>query len=277
MFLLRPDDETNNAFIYCLGVAAQRYGIEVILPVAESNHHHTTIFDRDGREPEFTAHFHQLLARCQNAYRGRWENFWSSEPACTVRLIGRDTVIAKLIYAASNPVKDRLVTRVHHWPGVNGYTNLIFGRSLEATRPRHFFSEDGAMPEKVTLHLKIPPELGPAQDIINAVRKGVESVEAAVAAERRQTGTRVLGRRAVRDQSWSDSPQSTEPRRNLRPRFAAADPETRIGALLHYRAFLDAYRDARDRWVSGQAALFPHGTYWLRRFANVVTAPPSPN
>jgi putative transposase len=277
MFLLRPDDETNNAFIYCLAVAAQRYDIDVILPVAESNHHHTTIFDRYGREPEFTEHFHKLLARCMNAFRGRWENFWSSEPPCTVRLIGRETVIAKLVYAASNPVKDRLVARVHHWPGVNGYTNLVFGRSLEATRPRHFFRDDGPMPEKITLHLTIPPELGPAQEIIAAVREGVEAVEATVAAERRQTGVGVLGRRAVRDQSWRDSPNSTEPRRNLRPRFAAADPDTRVRALLRYRAFLEAYRDARDRWRSGQAALFPYGTYWLHRFANVAMAPPPAN
>jgi putative transposase len=274
MFLLRPDAETNNAFIYCLGVAAQRHGIDVILPVAEANHHHTTIYDRHGREPEFTQLFHKLVSSCMNAYRGRWENFWSSEPPCTVRLIGRETVIAKLIYTASNPVKDHLVTRVHLWPGVNGYTNLVRGRVLHATRPRHFFSEDGDLPESVTLQLTIPPELGPAQEVIDAVREGVEAIEAALASEIRRGETRVLGRRAVREQSWRARPRSKEPRRNLRPRFAAVNPDARINALRTYRAFLGAYRDARDSWLSGEAALFPHGTYWLRRFANVSTAPP---
>jgi putative transposase len=48
LFLLRPDDATTNAFIYCLAVAAQRFGNEVLLSVAESNHHHTVIFDRYG-------------------------------------------------------------------------------------------------------------------------------------------------------------------------------------------------------------------------------------
>jgi hypothetical protein len=38
-FLLRPDPETNNAFIYCLAVAAQRCEIDVLLPCALSNHH----------------------------------------------------------------------------------------------------------------------------------------------------------------------------------------------------------------------------------------------
>jgi hypothetical protein len=34
--LLRPDRETNNAFTYCLIVAALRYGIDVLLPCAMS-------------------------------------------------------------------------------------------------------------------------------------------------------------------------------------------------------------------------------------------------
>jgi REP element-mobilizing transposase RayT len=38
-FLLRPDKETNNAFIYCLAEAAQRFGIDVLLPCAMANHH----------------------------------------------------------------------------------------------------------------------------------------------------------------------------------------------------------------------------------------------
>jgi hypothetical protein len=37
------------------------------------------IYDRAGRYPEFIEHFHKLLARSQNALRGRWEAFWSCE------------------------------------------------------------------------------------------------------------------------------------------------------------------------------------------------------
>jgi len=66
-FLLRPDDETNNAFIYCLGEAAHRFGIVVVLPTAESNHHHTIVFDPFGNIPAFVEHFHKMLARCMNA------------------------------------------------------------------------------------------------------------------------------------------------------------------------------------------------------------------
>ena len=70
-FLLRPDAATNNAFLYCLIAAALRSEIDVLLPCAMSNHYHAVIYDRAGRYPEFIEHFHKLLARSQNALRGR--------------------------------------------------------------------------------------------------------------------------------------------------------------------------------------------------------------
>jgi hypothetical protein len=35
-----------------------------------------------------------------------------------------------------------------------------------ATRPLHFFRADGSMPEAVEMPLTIPPELGPAEDVL---------------------------------------------------------------------------------------------------------------
>src|SRR5262245_30683877 len=97
--LLRPDEETNNAFVYCLATAAERYGIEVLFTTAMSNHHHTGIRDPHGNYPEFLAHFHKLLAKCQNALRGRWENLWAAEQASVVRLVDPGDVLDKMIYA----------------------------------------------------------------------------------------------------------------------------------------------------------------------------------
>ncbi|HWO25906.1 MAG TPA: hypothetical protein VNO30_44530 [Kofleriaceae bacterium] len=96
-----------------------------------SNHHHTVIFDRDGTFPAFTEHFHKLVAKSQNALRGRWENLWSSEQVCVVHLVDVADVMDKLVYVATNPVKDRLVEKVHHWPGVNG---LAAARRAQSAR-----------------------------------------------------------------------------------------------------------------------------------------------
>src|SRR6185503_2403294 len=115
-FLLRPDAETNNAFIYCLVEAALRYQIDILLPMAEANHHHTVIFDRYGREPQFLEHFHKMLAKCLNVRWGREENFWASVEPCVTVLLDRESVIKELVYAASNPVKDLLVEEATQWP-----------------------------------------------------------------------------------------------------------------------------------------------------------------
>jgi REP element-mobilizing transposase RayT len=271
-FLLRPDRQTNNAFTCCLIEAALRYGIEVLLPCAMSNHHHTVIYDRAGRYPEFVEHFHKLLARSQNALRGRWENFWSSEQVCVVRLVDRDAVMDKLVYTATNPVQDHLVDRVHHWPGVNGLAALLTGRNLRAHRPLHFFRPDGPMPDEVEMRLTIPPELGPEAEVLAELRERVEAVETEHDAERRRTAGRVLGRRAVLQQSWRAYPSSVEPRRNLRPQVAGRSKWSRIEALLRNREFIVAYVRARDAWCEGDCVVFPPGTYWLRRFANVTVA-----
>ena len=271
-FLLRPDEATNNAFLYCLAHAAQRSGVEVILPVVMSNHHHTIVFDRRGTIVEFTEHLHKLVAKSQNALRGRWENFWSSEPPCLVRLVDAADVLAKLAYAATNPVKDHLVERVHHWPGFHGLRALLHDLPLTAHRPRHFFRPDGDMRATLTLHLLIPPELGNPDQLRTQLRDLIAAIERRAGEHRRRTGQAIVGRRAILSQSWRAHPSTPEPRRDLQPRVAARSVWSRIEALLRNRAFADAYRDARLRWRAGLPALFPIGTYWLRRFANIAIA-----
>jgi REP element-mobilizing transposase RayT len=271
-FLLRPDPATNNAFIYCLAVAAQRCEIDVLNFVQMSNHLHDAIYDRHGNAPAFYELFHKLLAKCMNALRGRWENFFSSEQVCVVRLQNREDIIDKLVYIATNPVKDGLVERVEQWPGANGYRALLNGRSLRATRPAHFFAADGTMPAEVTLDLTIPPELGDRDEIVAEVKRRVDIVEGEQARQRAQTGRGVIGRFAVLRQSWRDSPTSREPRRNLRPTVAARNLWARLEALQRRREFLDEYRQARMAVLAGITAVFPHGTYWLRQFMAVNVA-----
>src|SRR4051794_15263842 len=166
-FLLRPDKETNNAFVYCLAEAAQRFDIELLLSQQMSNHHHTDLFDRHGRIIEFTEHFHKMLAKCQNALRGRWENMWASEPPCIVQLIDRSDVIDKLVYVATNPVLAHLVERVDDWPGARTVHAFLEQEAVETKRPSFFFRETGSMPKSVTLRFVIPPELGDAAPLLD--------------------------------------------------------------------------------------------------------------
>ena len=189
-----------------------------------------------------------------------------------VRLVDREAVMDKLVYTATNPVQDYLVDRVQHWPGVNGLAALLAGRVVRARRPRHFFRVNGPMPEEVGMRLTIPAELGPEAEVLAELRERVQAVEAEHEAERRRTGRRVLGRRAVLQQSWRGYPSSVEPRRNLRPQVASRSKWSRIEALVRNRAFIQDYARARDAWREGNLVAFPAGTYWLHRFANVSVA-----
>jgi len=273
---MRPDRETNNAFIYCLAVAAERFGIRVLFTVAMSNHHHTGIYDPDGCYPAFIEHFHKLFAKCQNALRGRWENFWSSEQTSVVRLVDANDVINKMTYALSNPVKDNLVDKAHHWPGVSSLGVLFHGRPLTASRPKHFFREDGPMPDVVSLHFAQPEGFGhlSAAEYAAMVLERVCAGEELAAAARRHTGAAILGRKNVLLQRWSDRPGNREPRRRLKPPVSARSKWSRIETLLRNRAFRDAYAAARANFAAGiRDVVFPAGTYWLRRFTRAICAP----
>ena len=270
-FLLNPGKAANNAFVYCLAVAAQRFEIDVLDFIKMSNHLHDAIYDRAGNAPAFYEHFHKLLAKCMNALRGRWENFFSSAQTSVVRLETRKALVDRLVYIATNPVQDGLVARVDDWPGASGYRALLSGVPLTATRPEHFFANDGTMPAEISLQLRIPAELGDREEILAEVQAGVAAVEAQMADERARTGRRVLGRYAVLRQSWRESPTSREPRRNLSPTIAARCKWALFEAIQRKRDFTVAYRKARTAFLLGVPVLFPYGTYWLRRYLGVKT------
>ena len=275
-YLLRPDSATNNAFLYCLAVAAQRTGVRVIFTATESNHHHTGIYDPLGTYPDFIEHFHKLLAKCMNSLRGRWENFWSSEQTSVLRLVDSADVLDKMVYALTNPVKDNLVATVTEWPGVNAYDAILRGGNITAQRPGHFFRADGPMPASATMTFDRPPgfEDRSHEEFTDMVRNRVGAAEAEAEAKRRATGARVLGRQGILAQDWQDSPNSHSPRRQLNPHVAAKNKWSRIEALQRNKDFGIGYRRALEAFRRGvKDTLFPVGTYWLRRFAAAICEP----
>lgn len=274
-FFLRPDDETNNAFIYCLGVAALKYGVSVIFTVTMSNHHHTGVLDVDGRLPDFLAHFHKLLAKHQNALRGRWEAMWASEQTSAVELLQPEDVFEKMVYALSNPVAAHLVEKADQWPGVSSLAATVADAPLTAHRPKAFFRPDGDMPATVSVPLLLPSELtsDSRAAFVKRLQERISQAEHRATAERHETGGHIVGRAAIRAQHWNDSPVSKEPRRGLDPRLACRNTWRRIEALARNRVWLEAYRRAREAFLTGVSLAFPQGTFWLRRYAGVACEP----
>jgi len=273
-FLMRPDPRTNDAFLYCLGLAALRTGVRLVGFLAMSNHWHGILVDVEGRLPEFLEIAHKLFAKHQNAALGRWENFWAPEQTSVVELVTPDDILAKLIYTLANPVADHLVERAHHWPGASSLRAMTDGKLIRAARPRTFFRQQGkdVLPDNVEIKLVVPPAFGgmTQRGFAKLVGERVQKVEQQAAAERARTGRRVLGRAAVLRQRPTDRPATIEPRRQLSPRVACRNTWRRVETLARNKAFVAAYRAARDLLIAGKDALFPAGTYWLRRFAGAA-------
>jgi len=272
-FFLRPDGETNNAFVYCLALAALRAKVEVLFVLAMSNHYHAGIHDPDGNFPIFAEHFHALLARCQNFHLGRFEAFWSSNPTSVVRLVEPNDVLDKLVYAYTNPAAADLVDTIEDWPGVASYRAALTTHRLTATRPKYFFRPDGQQPEIASLPISRPRSFaGLTQDEWNAlVTDRVRAAEAEHRDRRHAAGKTVLGREAILAQRPFNCPKSTEPHFDISPRIAAKSKWPRIEAIGRSKAFLEKYRSAIKAWIAGVSdVVFPYGTYWMRRFARVL-------
>lgn len=281
-FLMRPDKETTQAYLYCLAVAAEKHGIEVYFAVAMSNHHHLGGRDTRGNFPDFLQYLHRLFAVHQNALRGRWENFWSSEQTSAVRLVDGTSCLEKMVYALTNPVKDDLVDRAHHWPGFSSLRASLTGATLTVRRPRHFFSPEGRLPETARIRFARPPgcEHMTQDEFAAFLTSQVGEVERECVERRQSEGKRILGRREVRRQRCSDSPTSQEPRRRLNPRVACRDRWRRVEALARNKAFVNEHAAAREAFQRDPSARFPAGTWWYVRFAgarSVPLVPPAPS
>jgi putative transposase len=272
-FFLRPDEETNNAFIYCLGLAARRAKVDILFVVAMSNHYHAGLHDPDGNFPVFAEHFHALLARCQNTHLGRFEAFWSSGSTSVVRLVEPHDVLAKMVYAYANPCAADLVDSSEEWPGVSSFQATLSTGHMTATRPSFFFRPDGEQPDVVSVPICRPRGFAAhtEEEWRALVTERVRAAETEHRERRRAAGKSVLGRQAVLEQKPFDSPQTAEPHFGVNPRIAAKSKWSRIEAIHRSKAFVESYKSAIKSWMAGIAdVMFPYGTYWMRKFARVL-------
>jgi len=281
-FLLRPDKNTEQLYLYLLALAAERYDVEIVAFILMANHHHLEALDKHGNLPEFLCFLHSMMAKAMNSYLGRWENFWAAEQASAVYLVGEQDRFDKLIYLHANPVAADLVDRVSDWPGVSSLQMNLSGKSITVKRPKKFFDPKGSLPDEVTLTVARPEGFKSMSDEQWAVmvRTALEAKEATARAVRMQAGRCVLGRKAVQRIQVTDSPKSEAPRRNLRPCIACKDANRRkdeLEALLDFRFKRQA---ALERLYRGKLlTLFPPGTYRIRGVffvAPTITITPRP-
>ena len=266
-YLLRPDENLNAIFDYCLAEAAERYNISLIAWLVMSNHYHAVVHDPDGNLPAFTEHLHKLLAKSINTYRGRWENLWSTEETCVTRLVTPRDVFNKVVYILTNPVSAHLVDSVVHWPGSSSWNRM--GRDATAVaRPRFYFRrERSAMPERAQLRVVAPAGLDEQAYAVwvDEVRKAVEAKETQAKKSRSEEGIALTGRKVVLTTDPFDGPNTEAPRRRLRPALACKDRNRMKQEVIALKAFRADYAAARSKFItSNRDIVFPAGTYRLR-------------
>jgi putative transposase len=275
-YLLRPDDETNAVFAYCLAEAAERHDIGLVAWNPMSNHHHAVVHDPKGRLPAFLEHFHKMIAKAMNARWDRSENFWSSEETCVTRLVTNHDILEKVVYVLCNPVAADLVDRVQDWPGISSLA-YMGKKQTKHRRPRFYFREDGAMPEVVTLRAMVPSRITKNESAAawwDRVRKAVRAREEMLREKRMKSKRRVMGRKAVLKKPPTETPKTPAPKGKLRPCIACKDEERRILELVALQEFRAAYKAARLRWAAADRRVaFSFGTYRLLALG-VRCAPP---
>jgi putative transposase len=278
LLLLRPSPVINQILLYCLAVAAERFGVAIHAVSFMSNHWHAVITDTHGQRPEFCRWFHEFSSKCINASLGRWENLWATEQPSVVDLVDENAQVDKSCYVLGNPVEAGLVARGNQWPGVRLGPQDI-RRDITVERPNVFFRDNGPTPRSATLQITKLPALAHLSDeaYIDTMATHTEVHEAKVAAEVVAQGRTFLGARAVRKQSSFDRPANREPRRNMSPRVASTNKWARIEALGRLKAFISDYRAAWQAYREGRdpPVPFPAGTYWMRAYAGVQCATPT--
>jgi REP element-mobilizing transposase RayT len=117
-FLLQPCPATNSILLYLLGVAADRFGIQLHAFCVLSNHYHLVVTDPGARLPAFGQYLDSLVARALNASLGRWEALWAPGSYSAVALVTPDDVVDKAAYVLANPVTAGLVPQGCSWTGL---------------------------------------------------------------------------------------------------------------------------------------------------------------
>jgi REP element-mobilizing transposase RayT len=270
-FLLRPDDPLNNLFIYCLGLAAKKHGVEVHAVSVMSNHYHLVLSDPEGVLPDFMGWLNRQLAMCIKRLRGWEEVVWEPNvPYSAVELSGPPEVLDKVAYVLLNPVSAGLVRSPERWPGALSTLGVLRRATMAAKRPAVWFKDTA--PEEVTLTFHLPPSFAGRVGYLGALEALLTGRLAQVRAELRRQGRGFLGGNRVRKTAVTDRPTTKKPRFGLNPIFSALTRSAWLAAVKALRAFRKAYRVAYEAWRSGERDVeFPLGTWWVVRCAGAAT------
>lgn len=280
-FLLNPDEarELEQCYWYCLGHAAQTYGVIVHAGCLMSTHSHEVVTDVRGELPRFLQEFHRLLALTTKAVRGWPGEVFDKRSTGQHELLTPGATLEALAYLISNPVEAMAVRYAKDWPGAHTLPRDVGSRIVKVERPSHYFDPKNLdWPEVVELRLEMPTALQLDYGTELAQQRIAERVrerEHRGWQESKRTGIAFVGARRVLRQAPTKRARSDEAFGCLNPQFAAAGHRAAASeAVRRLRVFNAQYDKALAAWTSGKrSVLFPAGTWWMRVWHGVRCGP----
>lgn len=280
-YLFNPDQARHieQAYWYCLAVAANKYGILVHAACLMSTHEHEVVTDTRSELPRFLQLFHLLLARCTKAIRGWPAEVFDKDSTSAVDLRSPEAAIESLAYLIANPVEALAVRYARDWPGAQTLPQDIGARSIRVRRPDFYFrSGNPDYPDLVELQLHMPAMLQCEYGTELArerISERVRQRERQAWQEAKLTGRSFVGPRRILKLPHSKRASSSEEFGSMNPQFSAAgNREAAAEAVKELHRFNAQYNDALAAWTAGdRTGVFPDGTWWMRVFHGARCGP----
>jgi REP element-mobilizing transposase RayT len=272
-FLLTPTPELNRIVIGALARASHRFKVGVVAYAFLGNHYHLLARVEDADQlSRFMGLFNSKVAREVARLTGWKDKIWSRRYQAIVVSDEEPAQVARLTYLLGNGCKENLVARIEEWPGVHCASALLTGGPLQGVwnnRTQEYLARQRGEtpdpqqfeePETLTLaQLPCWKDLSPEQ-YRGQIAGLVQSVEAAAASERTESGKQPLGREAILRQEPTAEPEDTK--KSPAPRFHAFRARVRQELYSLYAEFVTAFRTAAEKLKSGdRTAAFPIGSF----------------
>jgi len=272
-FLLRPSFQLNEIFLGVLGRAQQLYDVGIVAVTCLGNHYHALLLVDSAKDlASFMGYLNSNLAR-EAGRLARWrDKFWSRRYRSIVISEEEGAQRERLKYVLGHGVKEGLVERACQWPGVHCIKALLEGVPLVGqwfNRTREYAArtrgeEFGRLDHATAYEVQLSP-LACWKDLSPELRREriaelVRECDAEAAERRAKTGREPMGPAAVLQQPPQGQPTTTK--KSPAPLFHAASKRVRDELYALYYRFLGAFREASERWRSGDlTAIFPDGCF----------------